>query len=721
VSSSAGASEPAAATSQIGGVVASATSALSRELRDFLIQFSIALHRYAMYPEGHPSLGPTVDHVLDLLGELLRSRDLLSLGVARNQLVIEGVATDPKNPVLTELASRMHRHHIGAISFRRGISHPELHEFLRATARDADRSGQPLGRSDLQADPRWRRLRIYPLNYERLRLIEGEAAGGGLGPGVGETEAGRAVRTQAAQLWLGLARAALASGPAPAEGDADSRAAEMENVDPTVVAQAISAHQRDAAYDQVIVGYMLQIAEQLKAGQLPESAALRRRVSSLISSLESGTLRHLLDMGGDSAQRQQFLLNAAEGLAADAVVDLVQAAAATSRQTVSHSLLRMLQKLARHAEAGQGRRQATADASVREQIARLIADWSLQDPNPDGYRMALQRMSSAGPASPALTDAAFQPEPRRVIQMALEVDVMGDPVERAADQVVRKGELKWLLETLRAAAAPRVAKALLSRHVTPARIEQVLSQDPVPVDLLDELLPYLGLAAADPMLDQLIVAESSQTRRLLIDRLIKLGPDIGPTVWHRLDDSRWYVTRNMLALLSELPGLPEGFDATPYAAHHDARVRREALRILAREPATRDRAICLGLADPDDHCVRLALTAAARGCPDAALPLLTTRATAGSNPDQRITAIRVLAGSGHPAALETLLRITSPRRTLLGLRTPHKTREYLHALAGLNRFPDDPRARDALALAARSRDPQIVQAASTRLESPDST
>jgi hypothetical protein len=52
----------------------------------------------------------------------------------------------------------------------------------------------------------------------------------------------------------------------------------------------------------------------------------------------------------------------------------------------------------------------------------------------------------------------------------------------------------------------------------------------------------------------------------------------------------------------------------------------------------------------------------------------------------------------------------------LGLRTPHKTREYLHALAGLIRFPDDPRAREALALAARSRDPQIVQAASARLD-----
>jgi len=33
-------------------------AALSRDLGDFLIELSIALHEHAMYPEGHPSLAP---------------------------------------------------------------------------------------------------------------------------------------------------------------------------------------------------------------------------------------------------------------------------------------------------------------------------------------------------------------------------------------------------------------------------------------------------------------------------------------------------------------------------------------------------------------------------------------------------------------------------------------------------------------------------------------
>jgi len=684
-------------------------TALSRELRDFLIQLSIALHRYAMYPDGHPSLGPTVEHVHGILTELLTTREMLSLGVARNQLVIEGVATDPKNPVLTELASRMHRHHVGAITLRRGVAHAELQEFLRAVAQDPDRTGQPVGLDPKYRESMWAHLRLYSLNYERLRFVGDDLP-------VEETETGRATRTRAAQLWLGLARAALASGET---ADSPEGEDDLENVDPTVIAQAISSHERDAAYDQVIVGYMLQIAEQLKAGQVPESAALRRRVSRMVSTLQSDTLQQLLDMGGDAAQRRRFLLNAAEGLAADAVVDLVQAAATTSRQTVSHSLLRMLQKLARHAEAGHGRRQVTADASVREQIAQLITDWSLNDPNPDGYSQALQRMSTAMPVFATAVEARFLPEPRRVVEMALEVDAMGEPVERAADELVVRGELKWLLETLRAAQAPGVTAALFARYVTPAQVEHVLVMEPVPAALLDELISQLGVAAADPVLDALIRAESSQTRRLLIDRLIKLGPSIGPAVVRRLHDERWYVTRNMLALLGELSQLPAGFDASPYAGHADSRVRREALRILLREPATRDRAICTGLADPDDHSIRLALTVAARGCPEAAIPLLVNRASSGTNPDQRITAIRVLAATRHPAALEALVRIAAPRRTLLGLRPAHKTREYLAALTALTRFADEPRAREALAVAARARDAEIVQAATARPDGND--
>ena len=89
---------------------------LSRDLNEFLIELSIALHRQSMYPTGHPALIPAVESVIRRAERLLEERPQIAFGVARRQLVIDGVTTDPDQPVLRRLADTLHRHHIGAVS-----------------------------------------------------------------------------------------------------------------------------------------------------------------------------------------------------------------------------------------------------------------------------------------------------------------------------------------------------------------------------------------------------------------------------------------------------------------------------------------------------------------------------------------------------------------------------------------------------------------------------
>ena len=145
---------------------------LPRELADFLIELSIALHKHAMYPEGHPSLEPATERVSDRLTHALGGRASLSLGVARHQLVIEGVATDAKNSVLGDLAGRMHRHHLGAVTFRAGTTPAELHDVLAVMAVEADRSGEPLGLGPKERLTAWPHVRLRPHTYERLDQID---------------------------------------------------------------------------------------------------------------------------------------------------------------------------------------------------------------------------------------------------------------------------------------------------------------------------------------------------------------------------------------------------------------------------------------------------------------------------------------------------------------------------------------------------------------------
>ena len=173
-------------------------TALSRELAEFLIELSIALHKHAMYPEGHPSLAPAAAGVTRRAEHFLEERPTLSLGVARQQLVIEGVATDPKHPLLAELAGRLHRHHLGAVSFHRGLRTSEVVDVLRTLALEAERTGEPLGLGPPDRLRAWEHIRLHSLTYERLELLEESDAL----PEQGSDGASRARGAHGAQLWL---------------------------------------------------------------------------------------------------------------------------------------------------------------------------------------------------------------------------------------------------------------------------------------------------------------------------------------------------------------------------------------------------------------------------------------------------------------------------------------------------------------------------------------
>jgi hypothetical protein len=651
------------------------SAALSRDLADFLIELSIALHKNAIYPQGHPLLGGAVDALVLRLVRLLQDRTSLSLGVARQQLVIEGVVTAASNSLLRELAQRLHRHHLGAVKFLRGVARDEVADLLRTIAADAERSVTPLGLRSPEELRRWVHIRAFPLSYEQLELAdESRAEDVAAGPG----EAG----ARAAQLWVGLARAAMfAEAASQATGDAPS-------TDPVVVAKAIDEHRREVAYDQVIVGYLLQIAEELKRKGGAESLALQKRISTMVSSLNPSTLRRLLEMGGDVSQRQRFMLDAAQGMAVDAVMELVQAAADTSHQTISHSLVRLLTKLASHAEQGAAPAlRAGAESELREHVQRLIGDWTLDDPNPGNYRVVLDHIAKAAPLF-AMNDLSTNgPEPERIIQMSLELDSLGEPVTRAVEAVIRRGELLRLFTLVsNAPERSRAAAAMWRELASPEQLRAALREVPIDFALIDQIVSRLRLAAANPLLDTLEASPSRAVRRKMLDLIVQIGPEAASVIGARLPDERWFVVRNMLMLIADL-GVQNIDLGTAYARHADGRVRREAIRILTGIPSIRERAICAGLDDSDERVVRVSLQAASERCPLSAVAILQRRVSEGTlDAELSSHAIAVMASVRTTEVLEWLMQRAagSARQGFFGRpRLAPKSPTMLAALNGL--------------------------------------
>ncbi len=678
------------------------SAALSRELSDFLIEFSIGLHKNAIYPPGHPLRESAAELIARRLDTLLVERPTLSLGVARHQLIIEGVATEENNPVLRDLALRLHRHHLGAVKFSQGVTTTEIADVLATIAVEAGRRPRPLGLEGDDVLAQWAHTRLYPLTFEQLQLLEEQEED--------ESKAEmRGSRSRAAQLWIGLARAALAR-----DLDENTDLDAVDSTDPVVVAKAIDDHRRDAAYDQVVVGYLLQIAEELKAKGGKEAAALQKRISRLVSTLQPETLHTLMHMGGNVIQRRKFVLDATQGMAVEAVVDLVQAAADSSNQTISHSLVRMLSKLAVHADDGSPLARPAADSALRDQVHKLVSGWTLEDPNPDNYRKALEKMAQQAPTFRG--DDSFPAEPDRLLAMGLEIEILSEPVWRSIDQMTARPDLSQVLDLLDAAPDGWMKRALWGHVATPERLEEQLERYPTTARVVERLVARMGLAAAEPLLAAFDrVGETAIGP--LVELLATIGPEVGPLVVARLGVSRWSNVRYLLATINRLESWPEGFDARNYSRHPDASVRREAVRLLIKQPAYRDQAITVALADPNEHNVRMALGAVMQGCTAAQAAVLMARASDEAlSADLRALGIRALAGHRSMETLNWLLSRVAGSRVLIFRRTlAVKSPEMLAALAGLAaHWSSEPAAREVLAQASKHGDHEISDVASRR-------
>ncbi|HET8621999.1 MAG TPA: hypothetical protein VFM14_00400, partial [Gemmatimonadales bacterium] len=393
---------------------------LPREVAEFLVEFSIVLNHRSMYPDGHPQLQHAAERFVHRLEGLLASRRTLSLGVAYRHLLIDNVATDPGNALLRDLATRLHRHQVASLQITAGISLGEIDDLLGALAADPTRGQGPLGRR-AAGIAHWSHLTVTAIDYGRL-AFEDELLNPADGPQTGD------------QLWMGLAQLALGTA---------------ESADSPAVAQAIESQTGEVAYDRVVLDYLSRIAEEVSGRVSPAEDRLRQRVSSLIASFDPKTLRRLLEAGA-SQEVRDFTLNSSQVLAVDAVVQLLEAAADVSQQTISHHLLRMLHKLAHHAQHAAPEQRNEADGALRQNVARLVAGWQLADPNPSGYTAMLDHMVRERSLDFSATSSA-EADPEIILQMGVEVGSCGPRVLNAIDRLVARGRMERVLQILRAA------------------------------------------------------------------------------------------------------------------------------------------------------------------------------------------------------------------------------------------------------------------------------
>jgi hypothetical protein len=676
-------------------------AALPKALTDTLIELSVAVQRRAMYPGGHPTLEAAERRLLGRLGPVLEEHKILTVGVARDQLVVDGTTTDAKHTLLRALAERLHGHRIAAFKVADGVTGTQLAEFLARLAREPAGGGHEPLAGPGEATPAWTHLQVFRQSYERLELADGD---------------GIEKAAPIGALWIELARVALQDDGSGNVGNVHAE------TDPSEIASAINARAQDPQYEQVVSGYLVEIASQIKNADAAELAALRSRVSQLVMGLTPDAVDRLLRMGGNLSRRRSFLMDATSAMAVDAVLTLALAAARVSQQVISQPMLRLLAKLAGHAQRGAPLIRSAADTAVRDHVRELINGWTLPDPSTGGYGRILDQLAMPADVRRIESGVTQLCEPERLVEICLEIRNSGPALWDGVAALVSRGKIHVVFDLLvKLPKEDPVVALAWTRLATPEYFRALLDSPSVEPGRIEELARRVGAPAAEALLDALATSDGRAARRRLLDVLTNLGHDIGAVVAKRLPGAPWYVQRNLLLLMGGMTTWPPGFTPASYVGHADARVRREALRVLLKRAEFRTVGIIAAVGDADPQLVRLGLDAAIHGCPLTAVTRIVQRLDSGTlAPELHVPALQAIAGSGAPAALTCLIDAASVKtRWLKRVRVAPRSAPVLAALSGLaTHWAGNAQAAALLAQAAKSPDRTIRTAATAKTTVP---
>jgi hypothetical protein len=658
-----------------------------RARADIVRGLAAAMQRTAIYPVTHPLVRAAVDKLVARIGHALGGGDSVALAVARDRMLVDGKAMPSDHVAVADLARKLYRQQIAGVRIAAGVDADELTSFL-ATIADETCDGaenRPLGLRGEEALQRWPHLRLAPLTFDQLELVDG---GGAAARSSTDQRNGADANIEPADdgLWVGLARAALDDG---------------DTVDPDEIARRLDGSS-DQARDHAVAGQLVRIVDQLETTQGPAADALRRRVSRIIRGMRPQTLSRILAIEGDPGARAEFLERATNVLAADAVVDVVQAAASVTGQTISHSFLRLLKKLAAHADVAAGDSREQADGALREQVRELVGSWNLSDPNPDEYTIALESIAAARTATAPGSDQPLVAA-ERIVQLSLEVGVVGPPTLRALDRMRQQDDPLELLSILTEAPDGPARDELESYVTSPRLLRRLLGREETPLRLLERLTTRLGRAAVEPLLDEWLGTD--EPRQDVAELLLSVSDDAAEVMSARIGGARPNEQRRMVMLFDRMERWPRNFSPMPLAGSTDAALRRDAVRCMLRREAFREPAMLLALDDEDERVLGLALGAAMKHATPALVPQLLRRVSDESlSEDVRALVVRALAATRSEEAMRWMVRASLRRSWIVGrARLRDASPMLVAAIEGMaTHWSRSPETSVAISLAARS-------------------
>ncbi len=327
-------------------------------------------------------------------------------------------------------------------------------------------------------------------------------------------------------------------------------------------------------------------------------------------------------------------------------------------------------------------------------------------PDADAFAQTIDRFLT-GDAATRDREGPTIREMAAALEEAHALDTLADAVERLAlHQEGDPGD-----ETCLGLARSLVSPAVASRIAGRLAAEREESRRAVLLKACQRIGHEMGIAIADALSSE---ATDRHARRALVEALVALGQTGMSVVEQMMEDSRWFVVRNGVAVLGEVGGDRAVELITTSLAHPHPRVRREALLSLARVGGEDAGMFVSGTIEDSDPGVRAAAAMAAGELKlERTVKPLLNLVEGESQEEVVIAALRALGQIGDPGAVNTI-----QKRAVRSLLSRPPTNVRIVAYRALHKI-GTPHAKRLLEAATDDKDPEVKAAVRELMESRD--
>jgi HEAT repeat protein len=666
----------------------------TRLLTQFILELNICRRHVCSYPENHPIIAASTAKIVELQTRLLGAQPHITIGIAKDSLLVGNAFLDRKNQVNQDFARLLFGHGIAAITFTGGLAGTEIIAFCRCAGMKKDAASEGGGLPGLLSAAGVTHIQLEEISYAYFRTTEElpvEEPDNSLPP------------------WEAFVHGLLCGTLAP-EG---ARTRLEDELDPAALALLLNDLLKDhdipdAACSRGIADLLRHLHREDRRS--PQRALALDQLCLFVSRLNpqlrrlflSGAFQSLED---DAPLAEDFFSKFPYEMLYQALDDVSKGGCYTPPFLIP--LLRRLCRSGPVADSRTAPPEPSAADEMREKLSIIFREDRTDAFVPNDYQETLRNLRSPG---------SIQMDDRQELE-SLKQTLESHHIETSASAVI--------LEMLRLSPDPErkdvLAKNLadlcsyfvqmgdfgaLSKIYREAGERPAIFADPTFLeDVLKapelwgkekfpeirQFISLIGSPFAVPLLNKLAEENNMSLRRFFIDRMVELGDAARDAALSRLRDERWYFVRNLLLILRSLNDPSVTRHIRSLLNHPHPKVRMEAMKTLLHfQDPQADRLLQSNLAAGDEEtllaAVQLAEYSANPQVCAKLVALLDRRGIVDFGLELKSAVVRSLAEIGNPVVLPDLEKVLQSKSIL---HSGMLSRLKLEIVRSLERYPQE--------------------------------